>query len=286
MKNMRRLKRIVKNIFKYFYRLFKKIIEDGCQMLASSIAFYTILSIFPALLIFISVSGVIIKRFSIQSNIMGFIEDRIPIIYGFVDNNITNIVVNRASIGIIGFIILFITSSYVFDSIQFALNKVFRTETHRKYWKQKLYGFLIIFLIFLIIIITFSLSTGLFYLSNNLINILNIEESISTEILKILSVVIGIIFNFLLFILIYFFGTNKIINFKQIYSGALTIAIGWEGIKHLFVIYLNKFANYQLAYGSIASMIAFLLWIYISSLIFLLGAEINSLQPANRANKA
>ncbi len=262
---------------KYFHRLFKKIIKDGCQILASSIAFYTILSIFPALLIFISVSGVIIKKFSIQSNIMEFIEDRIPIIYGFVDNNITNIVENRASIGVIGFIILFITSTYVFDSIQFALNKVFRTETHRKYWKQKLYGFLIIFLIFLIIIITFSFSTGLFYLSNNMINLLSIEKSISTEILKILSVVIGIIFNFLLFILIYYFGTNKQINFRQIYRGALTIAIGWEGVKHLFVIYLNKFANYQLAYGSIASMIAFLLWVYISSLIFLLGAEINSL---------
>jgi len=151
---------------------------------ASSIAFYTTLSIFPALLIFISVSGVIIERFSIQSNILIFIEERIPIIYGFVDNNITNIVENRTSIGVVGFIILFTTSTYVFDSIQFALNKVFRTETHRKYWKQKLYGFLIIFLIFFIIVITFSLSTGLFYLSNNLINFLNIEESISTWILK------------------------------------------------------------------------------------------------------
>ena len=235
------------------------------------------MSIFPALLIFISVSGVIIKRFSIQSNILEFIEERIPIIYGFVDNNITNIVINRASIGIIGFVILFITSSYVFDSIQFSLNKIFKTETHRKYWKQKLYGFLIIFLIFLSIVVTFSFSTALFYLSNNLIDILSIEEAISTEILKILSVAIGIIFNFLLFMLIYYFGTNKQINFKQIYRGALTIAIGWEGVKHLFVLYLNNYANYQLAYGSIASMIAFLLWIYISSLIFLVGAEINSL---------
>lgn len=208
---------------------------------------------------------------------MEFIEDRIPIIYGFVDNNITNIVENRASIGVIGFIILFITSTYVFDSIQFALNKVFGTDTHRKYLKQKLYGFLIMFLIFFIIVVTFSFSTGLFYLSNNLLNILNIEESVSIEILKILSVVIGIIFNFLIFIFIYYFGTNKQINFRQIYRGALTIAIGWEGIKHLFIIYLNKYANYQLAYGSIASMIAFLLWVYISSLIFLLGAEINSL---------
>jgi membrane protein len=206
------------------------------------------------------------------------VEERIPIIYGFVDNNITRIIENRTSIGIIGFIFLFFASTYVFDSVQIALNKVFRTETHRRYWLQKLYGFLIIFLMLLIILITFSISTGLFYLSNNFINYFDIGKSISTFLPKVLSILIGIFFNFLIFILIYFFGTHKDINFKQIYKGALTIAIGWEAVKHLFIIYLNEFANYQLAYGSIASVIAFLLWVYISSLIFLLGAEINSIK--------
>jgi len=252
--------------------------EDGCQIFAASIAFYSILSIFPALLIFISVSGVVINKFSIQSNILVFVEERIPMIYGFVDNNITNIVKNRTGIGIIGFLIMFITSTYVFDSIQLALNKIFRTETHRKFWKQKIYGFLIVFLIFLSIVITFSISTGLFYLSNTLIDILNIEESLSVEILKLLSIAIGIFFNFLIFILIFYFGINKKINFRQIYRGALTVAVGLEIIKHLFVFYLDRFANYQLTYGSIGSVIAFLSWIYMSSIILLLGAEINSIR--------
>ena len=273
-----KIKILIKKIFIYFIKLYKKFIEDGCQVFASSIAFYSILSIFPALLIFISVSGVVINKFSIQSNILVFVEERIPMIYGFVDNNITNIVKNRTSIGIIGFLILFITSAYVFDSIQFALNKIFGTETHRKFWKQKIYGFLIMFLIFLIVVITFSLSTGLFYLSNTLIDILNIEEFLSTGILKLLSIAIGIFFNFLIFILIFYFGINKKINLRQIYRGALTIAVGLEGVKHLFVFYLDRFASYQLTYGSVGSVMAFLSWIYISSMILLLGAEINSLR--------
>jgi membrane protein len=219
----------------------------------------------------------VINRFSIQSDILIFVEERIPIIYGFVDNNITRIIENRTSIGIVGFVFLFFSATYVFDSVQIALNKIFRTKTQRRYWLQKLYGFLIIFLMLLIIIITFSISTGLFYLSNNLINFFNIEESISLNIPKVLSIITGIFFNFLIFILIYYFGTHKNIYFKQIYRGALTIAIGWEGVKHIFIVYLNRFANYQLTYGSVASVIAFLLWVYISSLIFLLGAEINSL---------
>ena len=273
-----KIKILIKKIFIYLLRLYKKFMEDGCQIFAASIAFYSILSIFPALLIFISVSGVVINKFSIQSSILVFVEERIPMIYGFVDNNITNIIKNRTSIGIIGFLIMFIASTYVFDSVQFALNKIFRTETNRKFWKQKIYGFLIIFLIFLSIVITFSLSTGLFYLSNTLINILNIEEFLSTEILKLLSIAIGIFFNFLIFILIFYFGINKKINFRQIYRGALTVAVGLEIIKHIFVFYLDRFANYQLTYGSIGSVIAFLSWIYMSSIILLLGAEINSIR--------
>ena len=259
-------------------RLYKKFIDDGCQVFASSIAFYSVLSIFPALLIFISLSGVVINKFSIQPIILVFVKERIPMIYGFVDNNITNIVKNRTTIGIIGFLIMFIASTYVFDSIQLALNKIFRTEIHRKFWKQKIYGFLIIFLIFFSVVITFSLSTGLFYLSNTLINILNIEKFLSSEILKLLSIAIGIFFNFLIFILIFYFGINKKINLRQIYRGALTIAVGLEGVKHLFVFYLDRFANYQLTYGSVGSVIAFLSWVYISSMILFLGAEINSLR--------
>jgi len=259
-------------------RLYKKFIDDGCQVFASSIAFYSVLSIFPALLIFISLSGVVINKFSIQPIILVFVKERIPMIYGFVDNNITNIVKNRTTIGIIGFLIMFIASTYVFDSIQLALNKIFRTEIHRKFWKQKIYGFLIIFLIFFSVVITFSLSTGLFYLSNTLINILNIEKFLSSEILKLLSIAIGIFFNFLIFIFIFYFGINKKINFKQIYRGAFTVAVCLEGVKYLFVFYLDRFASYQLTYGSIGSVIAFLSWIYISSMILLLGAEINSLR--------
>lgn len=273
-----KIKILIKKIFLYFIKLYKKIIEDRCQIFASSIAFYSILSIFPALLIFISLSGIVINKFSLQSNILVFVEERIPIVYDFVYTNIINIVNHRTSLGIIGFLILFITSSYVFDSIQVALNKIFMTETQRKFWKQKIYGFLIMFLIFLMIVITFSLSTGLFYLSNTLIDRLNIEKSLSAELLKLLSIVIGILFNFLIFILIYYFGINKKINFRQIYRGAIIAAVGLEGAKHLFIFYLERFANYQLTYGSVGSVIAFLSWVYISSMILLLGAEINSLR--------
>ncbi len=271
-----------KNVYKYLKDLIRKYFRDGSMILASSIAFYSILSIFPALLILISVSGAIIERFYFQADILAFVEERIPIIYGFVDENITGIIENRAGIGIIGFVLLFLSSTYVFDSIQFAFNRIFNIETARQFWKRKLYGFFIMLMIFIIIVVTLSISTGLFYLSNRVMGLLNIGQSLSSWLLQVLSVIIGIFFNFLVFGLIYYYGTNKKVSLRQLYPGALAAAVVWEGVKHVFLIYLDRFANYQMTYGSIGSVIAFLFWVYISGMILLAGAEIITMRMRGR----
>jgi membrane protein len=271
-----------KNIYKYLKDLIKKYSKDGSTILASSIAFYSILSIFPALLILISMSGIIIDRFDIQADILAFVEERIPIIYGFVNDNITGIIENRTGIGITGFILLFLSSTYVFDSIQFAFNRIFNIETARQFWKRKLYGFFIMLMIFIIIVITLGVSAGLFYLSNQVIDLLNMGRSISSWLLQLVSVIMGIFFNFLVFGLIYYYGTNKKVDLRQLYPGALMAAVVWEGVKHIFMIYLDRFANYQMTYGSIGSVIAFLFWVYISGMILLMGAEIITLRIRNQ----
>jgi len=269
------------NTFRYLKRLSKKFISDGCPIMASSIAFYFLFSVFPLILIFISLSGIFIDRLDIQTTILGFVEERIPIIYSFTESNIEKIIENRASIGIIGFIFLAIIATYVFDSIQFSLNRVYRTKSQRRYWKQKIFGFLIITLTFIIIFLSFLLSTALFYLTNTVIGLFDLSESLSTFLLRYISIFLGLLLNFAIFGIVYFFGTNRKTHFKHhIYKGALIAAFLWEISKHIFIFFINRFANFELAYGSVGSIIGFLLWIYISSYIFLVGAEVNSLDIA------
>jgi len=269
------------NTFRYLKRLSKKFISDGCPIMASSIAFYFLFSVFPLILIFISLSGIFIDRLDIQTTILGFVEERIPIIYSFTESNIEKIIENRTSIGIIGFIFLVIIATYVFDSIQFSLNRVYKTKSQRRYWKQKIFGFLIITLTFIIIFLSFLLSTALFYLTNTVIGFFDLSESLSTFLLRYISIFLGLLLNFAIFGIVYFFGTNRKTHFKHhIYKGALIAAFLWEISKHIFIFFINRFANFELAYGSVGSIIGFLLWIYISSYIFLVGAEVNSLDIA------
>ncbi len=246
--------------------------------MTSSIAFYFLFSIFPLMLILISFSGILINKFNFQTTILDFVKERIPIIYNFTESNIAKIVESRTSIGIAGFIFLVVATTYVFDSVQFSLNRIYKTKTQRKFWKQKTFGFLIITMIFIIVLLSFLLSTSLFYLANTIVNYFKLNESISASLFKSISIFLGLIFNFAIFSLVYYFGTNRKTHFKyHIYKGALFAALTWELSKHIFILYINKFGNFELTYGSVGSIIGFLLWIYISSFILVLGAEINSL---------
>ncbi|MGM0365681.1 MAG: YihY/virulence factor BrkB family protein [Actinomycetota bacterium] len=262
---------------KYIRRLVEKFIADGSMMLASSIAYYFLFSIFPLMLILLSITGSLIDTLNMQASILDFVEERIPIIYTFTQDNIERTIQYRRSIGITGAVFLVIATTYVFDSVQFALNKIYKTESQRKFWKQKAFGFLIISMVFALIFLSFLFSTFFFYLADNILNVLDAASDISDLLIKSITLGIGIVFNFSIFCLVYYFGTNRPIGFKHIYKGAIAATLAWEISKHIFIIFLNRFANFELTYGSLGSIISFLLWVYISSMILLVGAQINSL---------
>lgn len=281
MQKISKIKKFILNIYSYLKRLLLKYISDGGIIMASSIAFYFLFSIFPLMFLLISLSGILINKFNIQGSILEFVEERMPIIYDFMESNIVKIINNRTTIGIAGFIFLIIATTYVFDSIQFSLNRIYKTKTQRKFLEQKIFGFLIITLIIIILILSFLISTSFFYLANNIVGYFDFNESFYTPVFKIISILVGLSLNFAIFSLIYFFGTNRKTHFKHhIYKGALFAAIVLEFSKHVFIFYINRFGNFALTYGLIGSVIVFLLWVYISSLILIMGAEINSLDLA------
>jgi membrane protein len=75
------------------------------------------------------------------------------------------------------------------------------------------------------------------------------------------------------FLLLYKLIPNIKTHCHDIWPGAIMAAILFEIARTLLILYLGNFANYQLIYGSIASIIALLVWIYYSAFILVLGAE-------------
>ena len=88
----------------------------------------------------------------------------------------------------------------------------------------------------------------------------------------------GVSFGLILviFLLLYKLLPNTKTYWQYIWPGALVGAALFELLKNLFLIYVNSFSNFENVYGSLAPVIALLLWAYVSSFILILGAELSS----------
>ena len=81
---------------------------------------------------------------------------------------------------------------------------------------------------------------------------------------------------FIIFIVIYRFVPNCRVFWRHIWLGAAVATVLLETAKIAFTWYLTNYANYNQLYGSLASAIVFLFWVYVAALILILGAEICS----------
>lgn len=81
---------------------------------------------------------------------------------------------------------------------------------------------------------------------------------------------------------IYHFGTHHKEHWKHVLPGALTATFLWFPVTLLFGWYVNRISSYSLVYGSLGASIATMVWLYISSFSFLLGAELNGVMYCER----
>ncbi|WP_096186703.1 YihY/virulence factor BrkB family protein [Evansella halocellulosilytica] len=82
---------------------------------------------------------------------------------------------------------------------------------------------------------------------------------------------------FVVFTILYLIGPNIRLHLKEVYIGALFASVGWHITSLGFSFYLDNFANYSATYGTIGTVIALMVWFHVSSLLILLGGEINAM---------
>lgn len=88
--------------------------------------------------------------------------------------------------------------------------------------------------------------------------------------------IIAILVEFFMFLLIYKFLPNRKARLEWQIPGALFAAVGWSAFSHFFSAYIGGFSNMSYMYGSLTTIIVFMLWIYFCMYILLIGAEINA----------
>jgi len=237
--------------------------------MAASIAYYAILSLFPLLLGIIAILGLILPQETVQEQIFAFFATYLPESIGFIENNIRKIITARGALGAVSVAGLIWTGSMIFGSINRVINKVWDISQFDPVWFRKprdigmALGMGLLFLISILgSLFLSSLPASQFPLPDGLMVFFNQAA---------------------VFVLAFgaFFTLFKLMPATRTYwrymiPGALLSTVLFVLVLNLFVYFVNNFANWELVYGTIGSVIAFLILVYLAAFIMILGAEVSA----------
>ncbi len=263
-----------KSFTEFFIRRFS---ESEALEASAAIAYYAIISIFPLSMLFIAINSSLLMTGDTQKQVLGAAEEFIPGSRLLVSENINQMVELRGTVGVIGILLLIWSATGVFAGIAQNINQAWKNAPPRHFLIERAMALLMIacLTMFLVtsIIVTATLnlipqhfpqySPGFIVQTNLAIAFL----------MKCFS--ISIIF--VIFILMYKWIPNTPVRWNEAAWGAVIAAIAWETTKNLFIWYLGSgWCSYQIVYGSLAAVIAFLIWLYIGNVIILGGAHISA----------
>lgn len=241
---------------------------------AASLAYYIIFSLFPLLLVLISAGGFFLDSQQVYQKVAQIVQQNIPDSYQWIDENLRHILEQRSAVGIIGLITLMWAASGGFISLAYNINLAWLEAPQRNFFQGRLLGLEMIAGI-----------SGLFFLSLILDWIVNLLHIFDVPIASFLDQyfwwwfwrIVAWLTIFLLFFALYYWVPTVNVKRSAAFWGALTASATWNAATALFSFYLRSgYSRYEMIYGSVGALVAFLFLIYMLSTVALFGAHLTS----------
>ena len=269
-------KKGLKNGFKILKASFNGFMDDRALKLSASLAYYTIFSLGPLLLLLISLAGVFFGREAIQGKVFE--------INGIVGNDaakqIQDIIKNLEMSGkstisvIIGSVTLIIGATTVFGEIQDSINMIWQVKAKpKKGWvkliKDRLLSSSLIISLGFLLLVSLVVNGALLALSDKLKTYL---PDITVLLFNIINTVISFVVISILFGVIFKVLPDAKIAWKDVRSGAIFTTILFMIGRLVIGIYIES-SGTSSTYGAAGSLIVILLWVYYTAAILYFGAE-------------
>lgn len=264
---------MVKKIFRFLYLFFEKLQKSHVSAYAAQAAYFTVLSGIPLLMMLLALiqytpltKSVLLEMLSsvVPSVIMPFIMAITEEVY---TKSMTLISVTA--------IVAFWSASRGVLAITVGFNTIYDVEETRNYFVLRFRSavvtlLMLIAIIFAMMLIVFS-EQRLDFLGETFPVVDMITDALSKSRFLLVFLV-----ELLMFMLIYKFVPNRKSHLVWQIPGAIFTAVGWSGFSYFFSAYVDQFSNMSYMYGSLTTVIIFMLWLYACMFMLLVGAGINS----------
>jgi membrane protein len=248
--------------------------ENG-TLFAASIAFNTLFSLCPMLFLVVYIAGRLSQWPNLQNQIARGIEYILPLSRDLITSIVKNVGAAQDAIGALALIGLVWGSISVFNSVRVSLHATYGIRNPSSVLKAQLVNVGMMFGVGILILISVMGSTILGNLNQADLDLAGLGLLRRSLVTRIITNILVTLIAFVIFLLLYKLIKIPRPKWKDIWVTSLAAAILFEITKVVFVWYIRIFTPYNLVYGSIGTLIAFLMWIYLSALIFLFMAKIN-----------
>lgn len=240
---------------------------------AAAIAYYSLLSLFPFLLLIVSLLGSITAKDEQRLAVLNFVFNYFPTQLDFVAKQLDAFGQSHVQFSIAGLLALAWASLGVFNAVTSAVNHAWGVEKQRSFLKHRLVSFLM-----------FVAASGTMILGLVLVTAIQIAQASWFGVmlsrfhwLTALQTLTVRYATTLLLIgavgLVFYYIPNAKTRFRDVWVGAAVTGLLWRGTFEGFAFYVRHNSRLQMINGSIATVVVFLLWVYVSSVILMYGVE-------------
>jgi membrane protein len=250
--------------------------QDDGAVISRSIAFYALFSLFPLMLVLVSIASSVLVSSEARDIVLNVVDEYIPSATSLVKDNIEQVLEKRGTMGIIALIGLIWSASGVFAAIYRSVNLAWGNQKSQLFWSEKLFGIGVVFVVGLLLVATTLFGTIVSIVRDWRTAFFGwqpFSDPGSGELWGLMSTLVPPLTSILAFIVLYRTIPRNRVRWRDVWLGGLIAGLIWEAVRQLFTWYLSNFAGYSLIYGSVAAIIGFLLWAYLGAMILLIGAE-------------
>ncbi|MGU7779775.1 YihY family inner membrane protein [Burkholderia sp. PU8-34] len=260
----------------------KRSAEDRIPQVAGSLTFTTLLALVPLVTVAFALFTAFPMFASFQLSLQGFLADHLmPAQFNTQIFNYLNQFASKAKgLTTAGLIVLVVTSVMTIMTIESAFNLIWRVRKPRPFAQRVLAYWALITLGPLLFGVSLSISSYLFTQS-----LAFTGASSTPPVVQWLLAFASLPLTALAFALFYVYLPNCTVAWRDALAGGLFAAIAFELAKRGFGYYVRRIPTYTAVYGAFAALPMFLLWMYVSWFITLLGAMLTSALPAIRVGQ-
>jgi membrane protein len=272
------LSRRLKRAWLFLVRLQREIGYDDCMGMAAQIAFYNLLGLFPLMIFLLNIIGLFPLGQALQPALLKELGTQMPaeaaafvvdIVLGLLPTG------NQQLFGV-GLIASLWGASMATGALITTINRAYNIRPRRNLISQKILSIwltVVLAVLWLLAVVIVLVGPRVTQSVFELLGLASETNRFWTSVRLPLAFVL----NLVALSTLYYIAPEAKQRFRWILPGAISATVLWMAASSGFRVFLRNFSNYDVIYGSLAGLVILMVWFWISGLVFLLGAEINSL---------